>query len=63
MNIIKVKAASEIVLSDEISVAPTVIAAGEEFDVWSDALEGTKGLVAHYKGESFFVEQHEFQAI
>lgn len=61
IELVKVQATKIIAICDDsLSPNPTVIEPGEIFWVNLIPMEGLKGLGAHYKGESFFVEDHEW---
>lgn len=64
VELVKVRATKTIVISDStLEESPTVIAQGEVFMVNLIPMDGMKGLGAHYRGESFFVEDHEWSVL
>ncbi len=63
VTLVRARATKDIVLSDGYEANPTVLKAGDIFWVNVDPMPGLKGLIAHYKDESFFVESTEFSIL
>lgn len=61
IELVRVQATKLIAICDDILTPnPTVIMPGEVFWVNLIPMDGLKGLGAHFQGESFFVEAHEW---
>lgn len=63
IDLVKVIATKPIAICDSSGDAPTVISKGDSFLIDLIPMEGLNGLVGYYKGESFFVEAHEWTAL